>query len=338
MLEFLRQKASGWFAKILLGLIALIFAIYFGFSGGGVPQGGTAPIAKVNGENIPSGLFNQMVDNQVQAYQRLGNAAGGAEFQQMLQTQILQRLISGALLAQEAHRLGLHISDAELAAAIRSDASFQKDGRFDEEFYLTQFKPFYERQNGINFEYGLREDLLQDRLKQVLQQTNVVSRAALEDELKLKDTELKIVKVTVPFVTQGEGRSKEEAAQIAGQWIQARQEKKSGDEIVKQHQLESGEMEPKSVQTLISFFGGTMGLPILSCLLGLEPGQVCPEAHPVGNKLVAVELVERSQKAPDPEAAPAMERQLQVAKQNLILTGVSNVLTRQAKIETFLNE
>lgn len=338
MLDYLRNRVSGWFSKGLLILIALIFAIYFGTQGGGPPQGGTSPIAKVNGENIPSGLYNQMVTNQMEVYQKLGNTAQGAELEQLLQTQILQRLISSTLLAQEAYRLGLHISDVELATAIRSDPSFQKDGRFDEDFYLTQFKPYYERQNGVNFEYGLRQDLLQDRLKQVLQQTNVISRAALEDELKIKDTEMKVLRITVPFVTEGEGRSRDEAMQIARQWIGERQGKKSGEEILKPHQLEATEVGPQPLQSLISFFGGTAGLPLLSCLAASPSGQVCPEPLAVGNNWVAVELLERTQKAPNPEAAQAAEQQLKIGKQNIILTGVTNYLTRQAKIETFLNE
>ena len=71
---------------------------------------------------------------------------------------------------QEATKLGLHITDVELANTIRRTPSFQRDGRFDEQFYIKQFKPYYERTNGQNFEYSLREDLLRIKFRQVLNQ------------------------------------------------------------------------------------------------------------------------------------------------------------------------
>lgn len=337
MLDVLRKNASSWFSKALLGLIALIFALYFGFSGGGPPQGGTAPIAKVNGQNIPSGHFNQMVSNQLEIYQRLGTQKTGPEFQQVLQAQALQRLVSQTLLAQAAHRFGLHISDVELATTIRSNPSFQREGRFDEQFYLNQFKPFYERQNGQNYEFALREDLLQERLREVLKQADVVSQASAQEEIRLRETELRFLKLQIPF-GPGEGaRSKDEALKVADEWIQARQSQLSGKETLKIHQLETSEVGPKPLNALSAFFGGAEGLPLLSCLAHLEPGQVCPKAYPLSDQMVAVALLERNQKEPDAQAVQDMENQLKTAKQNLILTGVVNYLTQQAKIETYLN-
>ena len=125
MLDFFRKNASSWFSKALLGGIALIFALYFGFSGGGPPSGGTAPIAKVNGDNIPSGLFNQEVQNQLSLYQKLGQDLQTPDLQKVVQTQILQRLVAEVLLSQEATKLGLHITDVELANTIRRTPSFQ---------------------------------------------------------------------------------------------------------------------------------------------------------------------------------------------------------------------
>ena len=329
-------------SKAIFGLIALIFALYFGFTKSSSKYGGgggvTTPIAKVNGENIPTGLFTQMAGRQMDMYQKLGAATKGPELENLIQTQTLQHLISGTLISQEARRLGLHISDAELAQAIRSDAAFQRNGGFDEDFYLNQFKPYYEREYGVNFETGLRDDLLQDRFRQVLTQTNVVSQASLQDELKLQATELKFLKLTIPVAGQGPGHTREEAMQIAKEWIQARQAKKSGEDILKKYQLEATEIGPKSVVSLTPFFGGADGLPVLSCLITTQPGQVCPEAHLVQSSVVAVELKERTQKPLDSEAVQNMENQLKAGKQNLIVAGVTNYLTRHAKIETFLKK
>ena len=338
MLEYLRQRASSWLSKVILGVIALIFALYFGFSGGGAPQGGTAPIAKVNGQNIPSGLFNQNVQSTTQVYQQFGNQTGNPDFQKVIQSQVLQRLISGTLLSQEANKLGLHITDVELAKAIRTNPNFQQDGRFNEEFYLKQFKPYYERQNGQNFEFSLREDLLKARFIQILDQASIVSQNQVKDAQTVQGTQLKLRKLEVPFDTADGGRNKEAAEKIAQDWIQARQDKKAGQEVLKKHNLDVSEVDSKPVAALLAYFGKNTSLPVLLCLLNLEAGQVCEKPFTIGKTIVAVELVERSQKEKSEKPTEQIETQLNQAKRNQVLTGVTNLLTRQAKIETFLQD
>ncbi|MDX1387386.1 MAG: SurA N-terminal domain-containing protein [bacterium] len=336
MLDFLRKNASSWLSKVILGIIALIFALYFGFSGGGPPAGGTAPVAKVNGENIPYGLFNQTVQNRMSIYQQMGTANQNPDLQKIVQSQVLQGLIANTLMAQEAHQLGLHITDVELAESIRNNPGFRQNGVFNEEFYLKQFKPYYERVNGQNYEYSLREDLLKDRFRQVLDQTNVVSAAQVQDTMAAQDTQLTISKLEVPFGESEGDLSKEEAKKIAQDWIAAQKEGKGGEDLLKKHELKAEAVEPKSLQALSAYFGAKGSLPIMLCLVELEPGEVCPEPFQVRKYILAVALKDKSLQETDEQQQDQMKQQLIRAKQGQILTGVTNFLTRQAKIETFL--
>lgn len=338
MLETLRKNASGWFSKILLGGIALIFALYFGFTsgGGGPPQGGTAPIAKVNGKNIPSGLFNQTVSKQMSVYQQFGAANSGPELQEVIQSQVLQKLIQKSLLAQEASKLGLYITNVELADAIRNNPSFQKDGRFDENFYLKQFKPFFERQNGENFEYALREDLLVERFQQALNSGAVISKAQAKDVEKIRQTQLKWLQLSVPVGAEGQGLNPEAAKKLAEDWIQARQNKASTGALLKEHQLKAEEIGPKPIAAILPTLGPD-GMEIVSCLLDQGTGSVCPQTFTGKDQILAVELLSQEAKAPE-GTPPDMTQQLARAKEGQLMTGVTDILTRQAKIETFLSK
>src|SRR5262249_4497112 len=165
MLEQMRNVSSV-FSKTLLGLIALSFILFYGYGSISRRSGqGHALIAKVNDEGIPVLKFNTQVRNQNALLEQFGQNKATPEMQQMLENQVLQRMISNTLLSQAAYRLGLRVPDTELADEIRKNPNFQKDGVFDEELYLKRWVPYYEHESGSDFEYDLRQDLLADKLR-----------------------------------------------------------------------------------------------------------------------------------------------------------------------------
>ncbi len=338
MLEYLRKHGSSFFSKLLLGLIALIFALYFGFSGGGPPVGGTAPIAKVNGQGIPSGLYFQSVQDQLSAFQKMGQGSAGDDLQKTVESQVLQTMISRVLFSQAAHDLGLRVTNQELADSIRKNPLFQSDGQFNENFYLDQFKPFYQNQNGQDFEYTLREMLLTDKLRNVIDQAGIVSRLNLEDTALVHGTQLKVRRVEIPLGKEPNKYGKDKAVELAQEWIALRKENKPTEEFSKEKDLREEETELKNLQYLQAYFGGEDSLPILYCLLTLKPGEVCMEPYQVGNTLVAVQLSERQDASPNPEETEKLKNQLATATQNQFLSGVNDLLTQKAKIETFLSQ
>lgn len=309
MLDFMRKSASGWFAKVLLGGIALIFALYFGFSRGGPPAGGTAPIAKVNGENIPTARLNQVVQRQLNA---LGGQQG-QDFRKMLEVNLLQQMIRSTLMAQEANDLGLRITDQALANAIRSNPNFQQDGVFNEEFYLKQFKPYFERTNGENYEYALEQEMLAQRLQGALNQAGIVANTQLKDQLTLRDTHLSIEKLKLSA-------------------------EKPLEELLKDPNLEIEKVENQSIDQLFNSLPNESALAMLTCLLQLKPGEVCKDTFSTPQGKIALRLTSRESQKTDEAIQETLRHQLIQGKRNLILQEVSNELMKQAKIETFLTQ
>ncbi len=338
MLEYLRNKASSFFAKLLLGGIAVLFVLYFVFqNNGGPPMGATAPIAKVNGQNIPSGLYFQAVESQSALFQQLGQGTKTQELKQLMESQILQRLISQMLFSQEAHRWGLSVTDVELAQAIRSNPNFQRDGSFDELLYLKQFKPAYQQQNGQDYEMTLGQDLLQDKFFEVVSAATVVSQNQLNETLQIRNTQIKTLELEVPYGTNiPSAQSSEQAKKLAEEWVSLKKSGQSTESWLKQHGLEEKTSPPQSLAIFQAQYGSPDKLPLLFCLVSQPLGQACDTLSERGGRWLALAPLSRDQQAVSEEQKTGFDKQLHQALQNQLVGEINKVLTRHAKIETFL--
>ena len=332
------RNLSSVFSKTLLGVIALSFILFYGYSTiDNSNQVGGALIAKVNDENIPAAKFVQGVENQTEMMQQFNQGNIGPEVRQMIESQVLQRLIQNLLMAQAAHKMGLRVPDQELGQEIRQNPTFQKDGRFNREFYLNQFLPFYEKSFGSNFEYDFRQDLLADKLRKVVESSVVVTQAEVDAQLKVQNTLLKLRELSIPI--QGPGAlSTADARQLAADWIAARKEKKPVEALLAPHSLKETEGEPQNLIQLQAGFGREDSLVILQCLLALEPGEVCEQPVQVGAKLRAFQLIERQDKPVDAAARQTVAQQLEIGQKSQLMGGFLDQLTRKAKIQTYLTK
>lgn len=130
MLDFMRKNAGAWTVKFILFAIIVVFT----FWGVGSWQADRVNrVATVNGEPIPSEAYRtaygRMLDRMRQQF---GNNLNDDLLKMLnVEEQALNQLIDQKLLVGEARRLGLRVSDKELAAAIQSVPAFQVDGAFD---------------------------------------------------------------------------------------------------------------------------------------------------------------------------------------------------------------
>ena len=336
MLEQMRNLSSV-FSKGVLGLIALSFILFYGYSSIS-NRNGSALIAKVNGQGVPAAKFSQGVENQLEMLEQFGQNKLAPEMRQMLENQVLQRLIANTLMAQGAYSLGLRVPDVELAQEIRKNPNFQKDGRFNEGFYLKTFKPWYQGQNGSDFEFDLRQDLLADKLRKVLDSAALVSDQEVETQSLLQNTQLKLVKISIPLQPQPGGKTLDEAKNLAKDWIAAKQEKKPTEALLQAQGFKEEATEAQSLVQLQGIFGREDSLLVLGCLLALKPGEVCEGPFQIKDTLVAVALVERKDSPVDAQTSQAMTQQLQMGQKSQLLSGVVDLLTKQAKIQTFLTK
>ncbi|MEQ9248401.1 MAG: SurA N-terminal domain-containing protein, partial [Nitratireductor sp.] len=177
MLDSLRNAASTWIAKLLLGLLVVSFAVW-GISGQ-VLNDQSRNVLSAGSSSVSMLDFRLAYDRQINALsQQLGTRVTREQAVAFgLDDQVLQQLAAGALLDEEARRLGLGLSGDKLAQLTADDPAFRgPDGRFDRQ----QFD-FVLRQIGMR-----PEDYLKNR-EQVAIRQQIVEAAtdgmSVPDEL-----------------------------------------------------------------------------------------------------------------------------------------------------------
>lgn len=145
-------------------------------------------VLKVNGKEYPVTEYQQRLQLASEQYrQQVGSAPSTREEDQQLQEQVINQMISEALLQQEYKRLGIRVSDAEIIEAARTspppevmrDPQFQTDSQFDirkwQQFLATQT----DRQLLAQIEGLYREQIPRIKLMQYLTTDIYVSDAKL---------------------------------------------------------------------------------------------------------------------------------------------------------------
>jgi len=140
MLEKIRDGSQGLIIKIVLGAVILSFALAGIGSYIGRPVENLAAI--VNGEKIRTQEFEQAYQNQrarveAQMGEMFSQLAANEGYIQQLRASVLENLIDEALLDQAVVDAGIRISDQQVKDKITSMQEFQRDGKFDNERYLT---------------------------------------------------------------------------------------------------------------------------------------------------------------------------------------------------------
>ncbi len=151
MLEAIRNHARGWIAKIILGFIALTFAVWgvnWYFEGGGQ----AAPAVSVNGEVVTQQEF---LDALRQQQEQLGRDAADDP---ALRQRVLDQLVNTRLLTGAALRAGMQVTDAQVSAFLLELEPFQENGKFSQ-----QRLEAWLRSRGMSpayFDQMVRQDLL----------------------------------------------------------------------------------------------------------------------------------------------------------------------------------
>ncbi len=136
MLNFLRSHASGWVAKILIGLLVMAFAVW-GIAD--VFRGFTSTTILTAGDTeIPADRFAAEYRQRLNEFaERIGQPLTAAEGRKYgIDRRVIAQLAGSAVLSEEASDLGLTVSDALVAADIRGDQNFfGAFGKFDRQTY-----------------------------------------------------------------------------------------------------------------------------------------------------------------------------------------------------------
>ena len=134
MLQNLGDKLKGqrWLATIILGLLALIFAIWGAYGIVNVSFGAPDYGLKVNDERISAETLNRAWQERQAQYQQTLNGAEMSDAQKtMLQQQLVDEYVRQTLLRQRATQAGYRATDAQVREAVLGETSFQVNGKYD---------------------------------------------------------------------------------------------------------------------------------------------------------------------------------------------------------------
>ena len=181
MLETLRNAAGTWVAKALLALLVVSFAVWgisgsiFGGLGNSVVTAGNTTVSVLE--------YRLAYDRQLSILsQQFGTRITREQAQALgIDAQVLAQVVAGAVLDEQARKMGLGLSKEKLAQLTFEDPAFQgPDGRFNRQ----QFE-FVLRQVGMR-----PEDYLKNRQQVAIRQQIV---EAVSDGLSAPDTFLRAV-------------------------------------------------------------------------------------------------------------------------------------------------
>ncbi len=185
MLQFIRDRAQGWLAWVIVGMIIVPFALW------GVNQyvgGGSEPVAvTVNGNDITDREVQSAYYRQRQRLQQMfgENLPPNLFSEERLKKQTLDALIEERLIIDAAVDANMGVSDQMLVETIHSIDAFKDNGRFSNETYERTL-----RMQGMlpgMFETSLRKDLLVEQYRSGIENSDFISPVEKNLEQKLKN-------------------------------------------------------------------------------------------------------------------------------------------------------
>jgi peptidyl-prolyl cis-trans isomerase D len=201
MLKVFRDnlKYLSWILWVVIGLFVLFVFVDFG---SGVRQGntGTNAAATVGGQKVSMQEFERAYRALESQYRQSFGEQFTPELakQMRLPLQALDQLINDKILLEEAARMGLRVSDAEVQRTILDIPAFKDEkGQFiGQESYAGLLQS-----NGYTvgeFERQVREDLLREKLRNALLASAYVSDAEVQESYRAQVERAKIRYLLLP--------------------------------------------------------------------------------------------------------------------------------------------
>lgn len=177
MLQQMREKFTGTFAFVLLGVLGVSF-VFFGLSYSFL---GNPVVAKVDGEEINVGVFEGKYREAIQRNPQLASLS--SELRVQVRRSVLDQLIAEQLLENFLNDNGYRISDEQIMRQVRATRDFQLNGEFDMVTYRA-----YLSERGMDptrFEQLQRRSLRRQQLQLSVAATALVTPAEYRRYLNL---------------------------------------------------------------------------------------------------------------------------------------------------------
>lgn len=167
MLQNIRDKAQGWLAWTIIGLIAFTFVLW-GVGNHFSSNPGTEAAATVNGDKITWNQVDTLYE-RLQRQQSYRNPEAEIDTQLLKQT-ALQNLINNLVLTQKVVKSGFGVSNEQLSQIITGLPEFQENGIFSPAKFAQLIHTFGYSEKSFFDE--LRANILINQLQQGIVETN----------------------------------------------------------------------------------------------------------------------------------------------------------------------
>ena len=166
-LQVMRKAIDTTATRVIMGAVLLVF-MFWGVSGR--RDLGNGIVATVNGVAITevdrSGLLRRVL--------RQAGAGVSDEQAAAMAADVLQQLIKQEAMLQEAERLGIHVSAAEIRKEILAEDGFKgKDGKFDEKLFKQRLRNMNYTQG--TYEETIRKGLMLQKLTELVANSVILS-------------------------------------------------------------------------------------------------------------------------------------------------------------------
>jgi peptidyl-prolyl cis-trans isomerase D len=185
----MRKHAKSWLIKFLIGIIAVVFIFYFGYS---FSSKAGVKVAYVNGELISGVEYRKAYRNLLESLQREYRDAWSDNLIKVfdIKNRALESLIHQKLISQEARKIGLDVTEKEIQEKIMSYPGFQFQGRFDERRYMALLQN--NRMKPEDFEAAIAQELLQEKIAQFLMTFSPVTEEELRERYAFYNEAVKV--------------------------------------------------------------------------------------------------------------------------------------------------
>jgi peptidyl-prolyl cis-trans isomerase D len=178
MLKFFRKHARGWFMIAIIGIIIIVFVLYFGSAGGG--RAATV-IATVDKRIIADNEFYKEYEKlQDMARMSLGDQLTPEKLKELdLKRKAYDELLNRQIIVAKAADLKIQVSNEELRNSIMSLPLLQTNGTFDERKYQQILR--YNRISAEDFEALQRAELTAQKIESFVREGVKISDQEIYD-------------------------------------------------------------------------------------------------------------------------------------------------------------
>ena len=193
MISMMREYARS--LKIVLLIVVVVFiltsGVLFYFGSGPFGSGKSNAVAVVNGEEIPPERFKRAQANMMAAYARMARQQLTPELAERLglSQQVINDLVTEAIVIQGAADEGVRVSDDELRTTIQQIREFQANGRFSRDEYVKVLRQI--RLDPGEFETEVRRQLLRRKMENLIKQGVKVSDEELRQAYRQRHEQVR---------------------------------------------------------------------------------------------------------------------------------------------------